>query len=429
MSFRNILKAGICTSMILSAVVPQNIYAQHTDNKVSILLSEESRSSNWYRLVEQGAKKLGIQLEPEFVSGDEVKKDIILGKLAAGEMTDLCEYNSGSLLKGLYPEEYFMDLSEESFIDDLAPIFRDAVTMNGAVYGVPSSYSCGAGIVLYNTRLYEKYGLSVPETWEEFIGNCEALKEKGFYGVAGGFLQSWSSQVCLLADYYNVLQEIPDFAERFAEGKIRFTEDETALRSWEKCEDLSRFYNSNMFSSSIKQACDMFMNGSCGHYIILSSESLEYIAEKYPYGAKEIRAFAIPGDKAGDTGVTLWPANALYINKNSRNKENARKVLQMVMSAEFIGDCLDAIPPIGPLTVNNVEFTEDTMQAVKDIQKYIDNGKYCTALEFQTDFKGENCEYYTGLVAAGKMSAKEGALAYDQSCEKAALLLGLNWES
>lgn len=429
MSFRNLLKAGTCMSMVLLSAIPQTIYAQSVDNKVSILLSEESRNSTWYRLVEQGAKKLGIQLEPEYVSGDEIKKDIILGKLAAGEMTDLCEYNSGSLLKGLYPEEYFMDLSEESFVENLAPVFRDAVMIDGAVYGVPSSYSCGVGIVLYNTRLYEKYGLSVPETWDEFIKNCEVLKEKGFYGVAGGFLQSWSSQVCFLADYYNVQQKIPDFAERFTAGKIRFSEDEAALRSWEKCQDLAAFYNSNMFSSSIKKACDMFMNGSCGHYIILSSESLEYIAEKYPYGAKEIRAFAIPADEAGNAGVTLWPASAVYINKNSENKENALKVLQMLMNAEFIEDCLDVIPPIGPLAVNNVEFTEDTLQAVKDIQKYIDNGKYCTALEFQTDFKGENCEYYTGLVAAGKMSAKEGALAYDQSCEKSALLLGLDWES
>ena len=55
--------------------------------------------------------------------------NIVKTRLAAGEMADLCLYNSGSLLNALNPAEYFIDISNEDFIDKLDETYKSTVTV------------------------------------------------------------------------------------------------------------------------------------------------------------------------------------------------------------------------------------------------------------------------------------------------------------
>ena len=67
----------------------------------------------------------------------------------------------------------------------------------------------------YNKDLYEQYDLEVPDTWEDFLKNCDTLKEAGETAVIGSLGDSWTIQVPYLGDHYNVLAAEPDFSEKF----------------------------------------------------------------------------------------------------------------------------------------------------------------------------------------------------------------------
>ena len=93
-------------------------------------------------------------------------------------MADLCVYNSGALLNAINPSEYFIDLSDQEFMDRVDDLYKEAVSVDEAVYGIPFATSRGEA-VLYNKEMYEKYGLEIPKTWDEFLANCDVLQEAG----------------------------------------------------------------------------------------------------------------------------------------------------------------------------------------------------------------------------------------------------------
>ena len=61
--------------------------------------------------------------------------------------------------------------------------------------------------LLYNKKVYEDLGLSVPTTWDEFAANNEAIKAAGIapVGQTYGGSDTWTSQLFVLADNCNVL--------------------------------------------------------------------------------------------------------------------------------------------------------------------------------------------------------------------------------
>ena len=72
----------------------------------------------------------------------------------------------------------FTDLTDELEDlggDDLLQGFVDGATVDGATYAVP--YYAGSKYVFYRKDLFEKAGLEVPTTTEEFVDTAIALKE------------------------------------------------------------------------------------------------------------------------------------------------------------------------------------------------------------------------------------------------------------
>jgi len=106
-------------------------------------------------------------------------------QLASGEAPDIFRVDYGNL--GVYSsQEQLLDLTDyftQDEIDGFTPAFWEAVSFEGAPYGVPHQTDVSA--VLINTSLWESAGLSVADiptaqadawTWEEFAGVAEQLR-------------------------------------------------------------------------------------------------------------------------------------------------------------------------------------------------------------------------------------------------------------
>ena len=69
---------------------------------------------------------------------------------------------------------------------------------------MPVGTAMGGGI-LYNKKIYAELGLTVPKTWAEFVANNEKIKAAGKSRRSmQTFGDTWTSQLFVLADYYNV---------------------------------------------------------------------------------------------------------------------------------------------------------------------------------------------------------------------------------
>jgi raffinose/stachyose/melibiose transport system substrate-binding protein len=117
-----------------------------------------------------------VTFEIEVAAGGGTEVDnLVKTRLATGEMNDIFYYNSGSLLQALHPSDTLVDLSQEPFIANIVESFLPTVSQNGGIFGVPVGYASAGGI-LYNKKVYEDLGLSVPKTWDEFAAKTRRSK-------------------------------------------------------------------------------------------------------------------------------------------------------------------------------------------------------------------------------------------------------------
>jgi raffinose/stachyose/melibiose transport system substrate-binding protein len=365
--------------------------------------------------------KTEIETRPSGVEGHQVMKT----RLATGDMSDLVMYNSGSLLHSLNPEEYFVDLTNEPFIEKVLEPFKDSVTINGKVYGVPMG-SAVAGGWLYNKKVYRELGLSVPRTWGELIENNETIKAAGKTAVISTYKDDWTSQLIIVADNHNVITESPTFAADFTANKAKYSTTPAALKSFEKLAEVYQkgFVNKDFQLASYKDGMKMLVDGSGVHYPMLSWV-LMAISANYPEKIKDIGFFPQPGDTPDKNGMTVFMPAAVYLNKNIQHLEAAKKWLAYFVSPEGVKTFLAERSPIGPLAIKGMDSPTNTIPAVKDMLSYFEDGKTTPALENLSPLKGPDLPQITIKVGSGQISAKAGAQLYDENVEQQAKQLGL----
>lgn len=363
-------------------------------------------------------EKFGFKIEIEPCEEDNVVKT----RLATGDCPDLLIYNTGSLLASLNPSQYFLDLTDTEMAKTFDDAFVQAASVDGKLYGVPQCDSMGAG-VFYNKELYEEYNLEVPETWEEFQTNLNTLKEAGVTGIGTALKDVVYSQLPFLADNYQVMHDEPEFAEEFTAGNKKFADSKAGLRTWERYEELVPYFNEDCASVTIEEVAERLFSGQAGH-IINFSKMISDWSNTYGDDINKLGFFALPGDTKEQTGLTIWPANGIYGNKDSENVEAIQAFLEWYASDEGMDALTSFYTPAGGFHTG-YEPKGESLDIIKEVQAYYNEGNIAPALEYLTPIKGANCPQICSEIGSGQTSAKEAAEAYDEDCKKAAMQLGM----
>ncbi len=366
-----------------------------------------------------------IESRPGGTEGDNIVKT----RLATGEMTDVFWYNSGSLLQALNPSETLVDLSNESFIANIVESFLPTVSQNGQIFGVPSQTAMGGGI-LYNKKIYADLGLSVPTTWEEFAANNEAIKAAGIAPVIATFGDTWTSQLFVLADYFNVEQAHPTFAADYTGNKAKYATIPEAMAGFTYLKEGfdKDWWQQDYATTTFEQGLDLLAKGEGAHYPMLTF-ALSTIAANSPDTVNDIGFFAVPGTDAANNGATIWMPAATYIPKTTENVDVAKDFLGFIASTAGVDALNAAVEPTGPYVIKGATLPDSVLPAVNDIAAYIDAGKSAPALEFLSPVKGPTLEQLCVAVGTGQMTPEEAAAAYDEDVKKQAQQLGLpGWE-
>jgi raffinose/stachyose/melibiose transport system substrate-binding protein len=362
-----------------------------------------------------------VESRPGGTEGDNVVKT----RLATGEMTDVFWYNSGSLLQALNPADTLVDLAGEPFVANMAESFLPTVSQGDAIFGVPSQTAMGGGI-LYNKKIYADLGLNVPTTWDEFAANNEAIKAAGIAPVIATFGDTWTSQLFVLADYYNVEQAVPNFAADYTANQAKYATTPAAMEGFRHLQEgfEEGWWQQDFATTRFEQGLTLLADGEGAHYPMLTF-ALSTIAANLPDQVNNIGFFAQPGTDAEKNGATIWMPAATYIPKTTSNLEVAKDFLAFIASTAGTDALSAATAPTGPYVVKGAILPDSVLPAVKDVATYIDAGKAGPALEFLSPIKGPSLEQITVAVGTGQMTAEEAAAAYDLDVEKQAQQMGL----
>ena len=366
-----------------------------------------------------------IETHPGGTDGDNLVKT----RLATGDMPDMFYYNSGSLLQALNPAETLVDLSGEAFVANLQESYLPTVsTTGGAIVGVPTEGSLGGGI-LYNRKIYSDLGLQVPKTWAEFAANNDAIKQAGTAApICATFKDTWTSQLFVLADYYNVQVANPNFAADYTANKAHYADTPAAQAGFAHLQEAFEkgWWQEDFGADTFDIGQQKLAEGLCAHYPMLTF-AVGTIAENFPDQIGDIGFFGQPGDDAATNGATIWMPAATYIPQTTTGAQldAAKAFLNFIGSVEGCEAMTAGVAPSGPYVVKGCSLPDDVPQAIKDIQPYIDGGNNSPALEFLSPVKGPSLENLTTAVGSGINTAEEAAALYDQDVEKQAKQLGL----
>jgi len=367
-----------------------------------------------------------IEIRPGGADGDNIVKT----RLATGEMADLFIYNAGSLFQALNPTVALLPVGDLPNQANVIDSFKTVVTgTDGQVYGVPYGPSMGGGI-FYNRAIYAELGLSVPLSWDAFMANNAAIKQAGYVPVVQTYGTTWSSQLFVLGDFFNVQAAEPDFATRYTNNEAKYATSAAAMMGFAHTQEVfdAGYLNEDFGAATFEEGMEMVATGQAGHYPMLTF-AIGGVATNFPDDLDDLGFFAQPGPSADSNGLTVWMPAAMYIPANTDAPAEARGFLDFVATVEACNLMIGSMGATGPYLIEGCDLPADVPQAVADMLPYFaEPGRTAPALEFLSPIKGPNLEQLLVEVGSGIRPAAEAAALYDQDVEKQAQQLGLpNW--
>jgi raffinose/stachyose/melibiose transport system substrate-binding protein len=346
-------------------------------------------------------------------------------KLATDDMADVFWYNSGALLQALNPDQTLLGAGDAAWVDNLNESYRTTVSTDNGTYGAPVGSAMGGGI-FYNAAVYEELGLEIPTTWAEFMANNAAVDAAGIAPVIQSYGDTWTSQMIVLADFYNVYTQNPDFGDQLTANETSFSDDPNATASFVHLQELAEagYFNEDFATTTLDQALAKLANGEGAHYPMLTFAQAT-ITENYPDQADDIGFFAIPGASADQNGLTTWMPSSLYAPKNTPHPETVQELMAFIASPAGCDAITEARGVTGPYVVEGCEISGAVPRIVSDMLPYFENDATAPALEFLSPVKGPNLQSITVEVGSQIRSGVDAAEMFDDDNEQVAQQLGL----
>jgi len=418
--------AGLTFGLLALTALTGGALAQQTTLTLLITNAPNSLKLAEAYVADFEAANPDINIEIETRPGGAEGDNIIKTRLATQTMTDIFFYNSGSLFQAINPERNLLDLTGEAWQDAVQQNFKDVVSAGGKVYGAPAQAATAGGI-FYHIPTYEELGLEVPKSWDEFMANNEAIKAAGKVPVIQTYGTTWTSQLFVLADFYNVQAAEPDFAEQYTNNQAKYATSDAARRGFERLEAVhaAGYLNEDFAAATYQEGLAMLANGEGVHYPMLTT-AIGAFKTDHPDQLGDIGFFAQPGDDAGKNGLTVWMPNAFYIPATTAYPEEAKRFLAFVASPEGCESHNNAMGATGPFVIDGCELPDDVPPSVEHMLPYFaDASLNAPALEFVSPIKGPALEQITVEVGSGSRSAADAAALYDEDVRKQAQQLGI----
>lgn len=193
---------------------------------------------------------------------------------------------------------------------------------DGKIYGVP--FASQTLFVYYNKKMYDRLGLSVPQTWSEFLSNLDKMKKAGIQPLANGGKDGWTLEVlmgALAPNFYGA----NDFFDEVVKGKTTF-EDSRFVNALNRLKDLIPYMPNLYMGVSYTDMQQSFINEQAGHFIGGSFEAGYFSAQNPDL---QYDFFPGPAVQAGEPRyVSTYADGNFSMNAASPHKEAAAKLLR-----------------------------------------------------------------------------------------------------
>lgn len=311
----------------------------------------------------------GVKIQIDTVGGGTDYGAALLAKFNSGDKPDI--FNNGGFSDLDKYIEHLEDLSDQPWVKDLVTVAKEPMTKDGKLYGQPLNLE-GYGFI-YNKDLFKQAGITeTPKTLSQLEAAAQKLQDKGITPFVNGYGEWW-----VLGNHFvNLPFAYQSDPNAFIDGLNKKTAKITgnaAFDNWVKLFDLQLKYgNKNPLQTDYKTQVTEFATGKAAMTQQGNWTQLQ-ITQTNPNINVGLMPMPISEDAAANDKLPVGVPNNWAINKNSPNKEEAKKFLNWMVSSDigkkYITDEFKFIPAftnitadekiLGPLAADIMKYSKE----------------------------------------------------------------------
>ena len=308
----------------------------------------------------------GITIDLQVIP-DEQFTQLIKSRFATGEYPDVYLDNFGQIAQIYKIPDTLVDLSKEPWVKRL--VSTPGVTDGGKVYGLPMVGVPSIEGVVYNKKIFQQLGVTVPRTWDEFLAVCDKIRKAGIDPVAITAKDNWTIGMWVVEIVPLAVQDKANIWNDLNTGKVKFDAVPAFTDVFMKMKQVvdKGYANKDMFSATYDMGNDMVATGKAA-MVVQGDWAANDILKKY--SDAQIGMFPIP--IVANARYTSGFTAAFTIPLKSKHVEAARELLRYFATPEqvkIVATDWGYVPATTDVTVPLAPWTQDA------IENFVKKGK------------------------------------------------------
>ena len=289
-------------------------------------------------------KKQNPDMQVEFNTMDHEGYKTAIRNWLTTEPPDVVYWFAGNRMKAFVDRGLLDDVSDIWQKNNYDQVFKStlpSMTVDGKQWGIPFAYYQWG--VYYRKDLFDKYGISVPKSWDEFLAAGKKLKDNGITPFTIGTKFPWTAAGWF--DYLNLRINGYDFHIQLMDGKVPYSDPRVkeVFAKWKELIDAG-FFLANHSNYSWQESVPFLINGKAAMILIGN-----FFAPMIPADMNDkFGFFPFPVIKPDIADGEDAPVDTIHIPAKAKNKAGARKFLEFVAkpeTQETIAEGIKQLPP------------------------------------------------------------------------------------
>ena len=345
MSMRTITRFVLAGAALTAAMAASPAMA---DKAIRMLTTERDPNTQavFNQIVEEFTKlHPDVKIEIEYSGFSDINMKVATS-LAAGDPPQIINAQNFFIFEyanngGIRPLDGLIDdIGREDFVASTLAAYS---TPDGVTWGLP--FSIGANVLWARGDLYEKYGLEIPKTWDEYEHNNKVLYEAGqkdgqqkMYGLAMAAGINWATEDTTHAWMWNNGALITD-----AQGNPTLTSPE-AVETLAFLKRLSKYAPPGITTYGHNEVINAFVTESVAH-----TEYPFRVLTNMKRSNPKLLDIAVPflhprGPSPKARGATHLYAKGWAILKDADHQEESEAFLKYMLTGDRYIRLLHSVP-------------------------------------------------------------------------------------
>ncbi len=348
--------AGASMALLLST----SVFAQQRELVINTDTSDPAPKAAFEALIKDfEAANPDVKVKQNLFDHEGYKTAI--RNFLTADAPDIVNWYAGNRMAPFVNAGQFEDVSDVWAANGLDETLKSAaasMTIDGKKWGVPYTYYQWG--MYYNKDVFKKVGVEMPKTWADFMTACEKIKAAGIDCTTTGTKALWPSGGWF--DYMNLRTNGYEFHMDLTAGKVAWT-DAKVKKTFENWAQLIKggYVTANHAAIDWQDALPLLAQGKAATYLMGNFA----VAPLKEAGMTNdtLGFFQFPAIDASIPMAEDAPTDTMHIPVGAKNKEDAKKFLAFLATAEVQTKLNEAL---GQLPVNN--------KSAKPADPFLDSG-------------------------------------------------------